>query len=102
MVRKRSSSAATHTDPIDIIVTDVVMPGMNGRQVVESVLVHHPEAAVLYMSGFTEEIINHREILEPGLAFIDKSAISHGLAHKVRELLDQRISAKRDERIIGL
>ena len=83
---------------IDMIVTDVVMPGMNGRQVVESVLTHHPQAVVLYMSGYTEDIINHRGILEPGLSFIDKSAINHSLAHKVRELLDHRIKEAKKPR----
>ncbi len=86
--------ARRHEGPIDMIVTDVVMPGLNGRQVVEVVKAEHPRLAVLFMSGYTEDIINHRGILEPGISFIEKSSVNNSLAHKVRDLLDQRSSLR--------
>ena len=82
--------ACDHEGPLDMIVTDVVMPGLNGRQVVDALKSRFPTIAVLYMSGFTEEIINHRGILEPGIFFIEKSAVGRGLCKKVREILDGR------------
>jgi len=55
--------------------------------------VQRPETGILYMSGFPEDVIAHRGILDSGIAFIDKSAVQHSLLSKVREMLDERRQA---------
>ena len=64
--------AATHKGRIDLLLTDVVMPGMNGRQLAERLMEIHPETTVLYSSGYTENAIAHHGIIEEGLHFIGK------------------------------
>lgn len=77
-----------HNGPIELLITDVVMPKMNGRILAERFAVKHPKAAVLYMSGYTEDVIATRGVLEPGVSFVDKSAISAELTTKVRQVLE--------------
>jgi two-component system, cell cycle sensor histidine kinase and response regulator CckA len=72
---------------IDLLITDVIMPEMNGRELAQAIIATHPEMAVLYMSGYSEDIIAKRGILDPGIAYIEKSAISSHLAVKVRQAL---------------
>ena len=72
-----------------MILTDVVMPGMSGRELAERLQQIHPEAKVLYMSGYTDNAIAHHGILEPGINFIQKPFTVEGLAKKVREVLDR-------------
>jgi len=76
------------TDPIHLLLTDVIMPGMNGRELAEQLLRKHPHLSVLYMSGYEKETIAQRGVLEPGMAFIEKSFSTEKLCHKVREVLD--------------
>jgi two-component system cell cycle sensor histidine kinase/response regulator CckA len=76
-------------EPIDLILTDVVMPGMSGRKLVDRLKVIHPEMKVLYMSGYTDDAIFHHGILESGVNFIQKPFNVDGLARKVREVLDK-------------
>jgi DNA-binding NtrC family response regulator len=78
-----------YKEPIHLILTDVVMPGMSGRKLVERLKEIHPEAKVLYMSGYTDDAILHHGILEPGINFIQKPFSVDGLARKVREVLDK-------------
>ncbi len=77
-----------HEEPIHLLLTDVIMPGMNGRELAELMVRKRPGLAVLYMSGYDQEIIAQRGVLEPGVAFIEKSFSSEGLCQKVREVLD--------------
>jgi signal transduction histidine kinase/CheY-like chemotaxis protein len=74
--------------PIHLLLTDVVMPGGSGRDVSTAVAAAHPAAKVLYMSGFTDEAIVHRGVLEPGVAFLPKPFGRDALGRKVREVLD--------------
>jgi len=79
---------------IDLVVTDVVMPGMNGRELISRIQALRPDIAVLYMSAYPESIIAHRGILDPGIHFIEKSAIHRDLVRKVGELLGTPVVVK--------
>jgi CheY-like chemotaxis protein len=74
--------------PIHLILTDVVMPGMSGRKLVERLKEIHPEIKALYMSGYTDNAILHHGVLEKGTHFIQKPFTLEDLARKVREVLD--------------
>jgi len=76
-----------YPDRIHALVTDVVLPGMNGRQVAERLQSERPELRVLYTSGYTQAAIAHRGVLEEGVAFIPKPYTPDDLAAKVREVL---------------
>ena len=72
-----------------MIVTDVVMPGMDGRELANCLKVHHPKMKVLYMSGYTDNAIVHHGVLKKGMNFIQKPFTIDGLLRKVREVLDK-------------
>lgn len=72
---------------IDLLLSDVVMPQMNGRQFSERVQSIRPGIKVLFMSGYTEEAIGHQGILESGLHFISKPFTEKALSRKIREAL---------------
>jgi len=80
--------ARTHASPIHLMVTDVVMPGMNGRQLAEQVMPLRPSMKVLYISGHADEVLQHHGALDPGLEFIGKPFTPDALAAKVRAVLD--------------
>jgi PAS domain S-box-containing protein len=79
--------AEQHPGPIHLMVADVVMPGMSGREVGELLVRARPEVKVLYVSGYANESIVHHGVLEPGLAFLEKPFTPDALARKVREVL---------------
>ncbi len=81
--------AERHRERIDLLLTDVVMPGMNGRELAERLLTLHPETKVLYTSGYTENVIVHHGVLEENLHFIGKPYSLQSLSKKIRETLDQ-------------
>jgi two-component system cell cycle sensor histidine kinase/response regulator CckA len=72
-----------------LLLTDVVMPGMNGRQLAEWASLRHPGLAVLYMSGYSNDIIAHNGKLDPGVNFIEKSFTQENLLSRVRDILDR-------------
>jgi PAS domain S-box-containing protein len=78
-----------HRGPIDLLLTDVVMPGMSARELSERLVSLRPETKVLYMSGYTDDAIVHQGILEKGIDFIQKPFSLAGLAKRVREVLDK-------------
>jgi CheY-like chemotaxis protein len=72
---------------IDLLITDVIMPEMNGRDLANELQVLYPELKVLFMSGYTANVIAHRGVLDEGVNFIQKPFSNHGLAVRVREVL---------------
>ena len=73
---------------IDLLVTDVVMPAMNGRQLAGRLLPDHEGMHVLYISGYTDDAVIARGVIDPGTAFLQKPFGADRLAQKIRELLD--------------
>ncbi len=80
--------AGRHDGPIDLLVSDVVLPEMNGRELAEKVRSLHPEVKCLFMSGYTADIIAHRGVLDQGVHFLQKPFATRDLARKVRQVLD--------------
>jgi CheY-like chemotaxis protein len=82
-----------HSKPIDLVLTDIIKPKMNGREVVAEIRRMRPTIAVLYMSGYPSDIVANRGELEPGIDFLEKAeVIGDGLIHKIREILNRSTS----------
>ena len=77
-----------HKGPIHLLLTDVIMPGMNGRELANKVAPTRPEMRVLYMSGYTENHIGHNGTLDEGITLLQKPFTLPALKAKVREMLD--------------
>ena len=76
-----------HTGPIHLLLTDVVMPQMSGRELSIFLASIRPETRVLYMSGYTDDAIVHHGVLEPGTAFIQKPFTPEALEATIRKVL---------------
>ncbi|HKU63158.1 MAG TPA: ATP-binding protein [Gemmatimonadales bacterium] len=72
---------------IDLLVTDVVMPGMGGRELAAALLARRPGLKLLYMSGYTDDEVTRRGLLDAGAPFLEKPFEAEGLARRVREVL---------------
>jgi CheY-like chemotaxis protein len=81
--------ANTHADKIHLLMTDVVMPEMNGRDLAGKLIPLYPEVKVLFMSGYTANVIAHHGVLDHGVAFIQKPFSMADMTAKVREVLDK-------------
>jgi two-component system, cell cycle sensor histidine kinase and response regulator CckA len=77
-----------HKGPVDLLLTDVVMPGMSGRELAQAVAQMRPGTHVVYMSGYTGSVIDHHGILEDGVAFLQKPFTADDLGRTIRSLLD--------------
>ncbi len=82
--------AERQRDAIHLLVTDVVMPGMNGRALATALTAARPGLRVLYMSGYTDDVIAHRGVLAPGTMLISKPFTALALLGRVREALGER------------
>jgi CheY-like chemotaxis protein len=83
-----------HKGPIHLLVTDVVIPIMNGHALAKRLESLRPNIKVLYMSGYTENAIVHHGVLEEGMNYLQKPFTLDGLAKKVREVLDKASEAQ--------
>ena len=82
--------ARRHPEAIHLLVTDVVMPGINGRALAEALVATRPELKVLYMSGYTDDVIAHRGVLEGGNLILEKPFTVLALLGRVRAALEER------------
>jgi two-component system, cell cycle sensor histidine kinase and response regulator CckA len=80
--------AERFTDRIHLLISDVVMPGISGKQLAEQLKKARPQTKVLFLSGYTEDAIAQEGGLEPGAAFLQKPFTLQNLARKVREVLE--------------
>jgi CheY-like chemotaxis protein len=78
----------THDGPVDLLLTDVVMPGMTGRELADRVTAQHGSVRVLYTSGYTDDAIVRHGVLEPGIDFLQKPFNTDQLLARVRNALD--------------
>lgn len=79
---------ATVSCPIRLLMTDVIMPEMNGRELAERVKEMYPDVRCLFMSGYTSNVIAHQGVLDEGVHFIEKPFSSKALAAKIQQLLE--------------
>ena len=83
------SLAREHSDNISMVITDVIMPEMNGRELIQVLKSFMPQVKSLYVSGYTAEVIAHHGVLDPGVSFIQKPFSVQVLADKVRAIFDE-------------
>jgi PAS domain S-box-containing protein len=81
--------ANAHAGDIHLLMTDVVLPEMNGRDLAENLSAFYPDLKLLFMSGYTANVIAHQGVLDEGVAFIQKPFSVADLAEKLREVLDE-------------
>jgi YesN/AraC family two-component response regulator len=74
--------------PIDLLITDVIMPEMSGKDLALRIQALFPDLKVVFISGYLDDIIGNQGILEPGIQFIQKPIKIEALAQKIRETLD--------------
>jgi two-component system cell cycle sensor histidine kinase/response regulator CckA len=83
-----------HPDEIDLVISDVVMPEMGGRELGQNLALFDPDLPILYMSGYTGDDVVQRGLLDPGAPFQQKPFTPATLASKIRAMLDQRPSSR--------
>ena len=86
--------AQAHRNEIDLIVSDVVMPEMNGPAMVSRVLEHCPNARVLFISGYADEDVIGRGLQNPGMTLLQKPFSAQELVERVRQVLDEGVTQK--------
>jgi len=85
---KAIQTAEIFAEPIHLLLTDVIMPGMSGRQLAEKILSKRPETKIVYMTGYTDDMVMQHKVLEPGVQLLQKPFTKVELATKVRATLD--------------
>jgi two-component system cell cycle sensor histidine kinase/response regulator CckA len=94
--------AAQHPGHIHLLLTDVVMPGINGRVLAERLAPLHPAMKILYMSGYTDSFIAGHGVLEEGIHLLHKPFTEESLLRKVRELLDESRETTETDSVAGM
>jgi PAS domain S-box-containing protein len=84
--------AVAHDKVIHLLLTDVIMPGMNGRELAQRIAEIRPNVKILYMSGYTENVIGHNGMLDAGVRLLQKPFTLRDLRSKVREVLDATLT----------
>ncbi|MEN2985492.1 MAG: PAS domain S-box protein [Thermodesulfovibrionaceae bacterium] len=82
--------AQFYDKPIDLIICDVVMPGISGTKLINKIKNYRPDVKVLYMSGYTDDVVSKHGILEKGINFIQKPFSIEAFSRKIREVLDKK------------
>ncbi len=90
--KRAEEIAEERSHEIDLVLTDVIMPTMSGRELVKKLGEKNPKLRVLYMSGYTDNVIAQGGVLEEGLAFLQKPFTPRALSQKVREVLDATVT----------
>jgi FixJ family two-component response regulator len=80
--------AQAHEGAMHVMLTDVILPGTSGREIARQLVAARPQLRVLYMSGYTDDVIVQHGVLEPGLAFLQKPFTADTLARRIREVLE--------------
>jgi len=80
--------AKEYAGEICLLMTDVIMPEMNGRDLLKTLLSSYPHLKQLFMSGYTADVIANNGVLDEGVCFVHKPFTMHELANKVRDILD--------------
>jgi two-component system cell cycle sensor histidine kinase/response regulator CckA len=91
--------AGKDAGPIDLIITDVVMPGLSGRQVAHEITTLHPEARVLFVSGYTNDAVVRHGIVQDKVHFLPKPFSPIALARKIRAVLDSPTPTEPERRL---
>jgi two-component system, cell cycle sensor histidine kinase and response regulator CckA len=86
--------AEKHGGKIHLLLTDIIMPGTSGRELAQRITARHPRTRVLYMSGYTDNVLAQGGVLEAGLSFLQKPFTPGALVQKVRDVLDSPVHAK--------
>lgn len=81
--------ASAHEGPIHLLLTDVVMPRRSGKELAEQMALLRPATRVLYMSGYSQDLIVHQGVLKPGVTLIEKPFTADHLLQAVRAVLDR-------------
>ncbi len=89
--------ARQHEGRINLVLTDVVMPIMGGKEMSDALRTFHPDTKVLFTSGYTKDALGSDGVLRPGIVFLQKPYLSATLARKVREVLDEGLVRSRSE-----
>jgi CheY-like chemotaxis protein len=79
----------SHAGAVDLVLTDIVMPKLNGRELSEKISMLYPRIRVLFMSGYSGDEIQHRGLMLAGVPFVQKPFTRQSLATAVRSLLDR-------------
>ncbi|MCP3978120.1 MAG: response regulator [bacterium] len=74
---------------LDLVVTDVVMPGMSGQELAQRLIATHPQTKILFVSGHSDELVQEHGAIEPGIAFLQKPFSPEALSRRVRQMLDE-------------